>query len=175
MTATPWRQMTGAERAQWIWDHWKLGLPMLAVILATVVMTLPIFAPLPVMPNLALLLVLLWSLYRPQQMPDWTGFIAGLASDILLGAPIGANALLMPLFMVLVRVADSHVRRLRWTEDWLFSIPLLLLYHVALWKIFEFAGQSVPFLPLAAQCAATIAIYPFAAHIFARAQRRWSP
>jgi rod shape-determining protein MreD len=175
MTATPWRQMTGAERARWVWDHWKLGLPMIAVIMATMVMTVPIFTPLTVMPNLALLLVLLWTLYRPQQMPDWTGFIAGLAGDVFLGTPIGANALLMPLFMLLVAVADRQVRRVSWREDWLFSVPLVLVYHVALWRLCAFAGPPIPFLPLATQAAATVAIYPLAAHLFARAQRRWAP
>ena len=175
MTATPWRQMSGGERARWVWDHWKLGFPMLVVVLATVLMTLPVFTPLPVMPNIALLLVLLWTLFRPQQMPDWTGFLAGLASDMLLATPIGANALLMPLFMVAVAFVDQRIRRNNWTGDWLFSVPLLTAYYLALWRVCALAGQEVPFVPLAMQLAATIAIYPLAAHIFARAQRRWSP
>jgi rod shape-determining protein MreD len=175
MTATPWRQMTRAERARWLWDHWKLGLPMLVVIAAYMAMTAPMFAPMPLMPNLALLLVLLWTLYRPQQMPDWTGFIAGFAGDVFLGTPIGANALLMPLFMVLTAAADRQVRRSSWIEDWLFGVPLVLLYHVALWRICAFAAQPIPFLPLLTQAAATMAVYPLAAHLFARAQRRWSP
>lgn len=174
MNTTPWRQMTAAERAHWIWDHWKLGLPMLVVILAYMAMTVPIFAPLPVMPNIALLLVLLWTLYRPQQMPDWTGFIAGLAGDIFLGTPIGANAMLMPLFMAGIAFTDKYVRRSTWLEDWLFSVPVLLVYHLAIWKFCAFAANPIPFSPLAVQAAATIAIYPLAANLFARAQRRWS-
>ena len=171
---TPWRQMNQRERALWIWEHWKLGLPMLVVVIAYMAMTMPMFAPLPVMPNIALLLVLLWTLYRPQQMPDWTGFIAGLAGDIFLGTPIGANAMLMPLFMVGVHFADRFVHRTTWVADWLFSIPVLLTYHILLWEICSFAGMPIPLLPLAMQAAATIAIYPPAAHFFARAQRRWS-
>lgn len=171
---TPWRQMAPHERAKWIWDHWKLGLPMIVVILAYMVMTVPMFAPLPVMPNIALLLVLLWTLYRPAQMPDWTGFIAGLAGDIFLGTPIGANALLMPLFMITVARIDQYVRRSTWAEDWMFSVPLLLLYHVALWKLCAFAAAPIPFLPLATQAAATAAIYPLGAHLFVRAQNRWA-
>lgn len=171
---TPWRQMSLAERAKWVWDHWKLGMPMIVVGLAYVVMTVPMFAPLPVMPNLALLLVLLWTLYRPQQMPPWTGFIAGLAGDILLGTPVGANALLMPLFMVGIIGLDPYIQRTTWQADWAFSIPALLVYHLALWELCAFAADPIPFLPLATQAAATAAIYPFAAHFFAGAQRRWS-
>ena len=175
MITTPWHQMTARERARWIFDHWKLAIPLIVVVVAYMVMTLPMFAPLPVMPNLALLLVLLWTLYRPQQMPEWTGLPMGIAGDILLGTPVGANGLLLPLFMMLVRYADVYVRRASWVGDWLFSIPLLFVYHLALWRLCALFAYPFPFLPLATQTAATIAVYPFAAHFFARIQRRWAP
>nr|WP_279380274.1 rod shape-determining protein MreD [Sphingosinicella soli] len=148
---------------------------MIVVIIAFAVMTLPMFAPLPVMPNFGLLLVLLWTLYRPQQMPEWTGLPMGLVGDILLGTPVGTNGLLLPLFMILVRYADAYIRRPNWIGDWLFGIPMLFVYHLALWRLCAIVADPIPFLPLATQTAATIAVYPLAAHIFARAQRRWAP
>lgn len=175
MITTPWHQMTARERARWVFDHWRLAVPMIVVIAAFFAMTLPIFAPLPVMPNVALLLVLLWTLYRPQQMPEWTGLPMGLAGDILLGTPVGANGLLLPLFIVLVRYVDGQVRRASWVGDWLFSIPVLFVYHLALWRLCAFVAEPIPFLPLATQAAATIAVYPLIAHVFARVQRRWAP
>ncbi len=174
MITTPWHQMTAAERARWMWDHWKLAIPMIVVMLAFMAMTLPIFTPLPAMPNLGLLMVLLWTLYRPQQMPTWSGFLAGLAGDVFLGAPMGANALLTPLFMIAIQAVDERVHRTSWLADWLFSIPAVLLYHLALWKLCGLVDTPIPLLPLMTQAAATLAVYPAVTLLFVWAQRKWA-
>ncbi len=171
---TPWQQMSGSERFGWILGHWVLAIPVLIIIAAYVAMTFPLFAPLPVVPNFALLLVLLWALYRPAQLPPWTGFIVGLAGDIFLGTPFGANALLVPVFILAVAGFDTRVKRETWLADWLFAIPAIFVYHLLLWKLCGWIAAPIPFLPLFSQAAATLAVYPVIGLLFVGAQRKWA-
>lgn len=172
MTATPWQHMSGGERLRWVVSHWRYLIPLLVISVGFLAMTVPMFAPLPVVPNFALLLVFLWAIYRPHQLPAWTGFFAGLCGDIVLGTAVGANAMLIPLFIVAVQATSGIVQRASWLGDWMLCAPMLFIYHAALWKLVAIGSGELPFLPLLTQAAASLAAYPVLAFVFARIQRR---
>lgn len=170
---TPWRQMTAGERLETLFLGLRSLIPHFSVLLGFFIMTVPVFVPLPAIPNLGLLLVHAFALYRPQQLSPASAVIIGLFGDILLGTPVGANGLLLPLLMLAVIWFDSQTLHVHWAFDWLAAVPLVLAYQFLLWRLCLFAGPESPFLPFLTQGLATIAAFPLIAFGFVFVQRRF--
>lgn len=170
---TPWRQMSGRERAEAFALGARALIPHLSVIAGFYVMTMPLFAPFPVLPNVGLLLVYLFALYRPRQLSPAGAVPVGLAGDLLSGAPLGANGLILPLFMLAVLWFDSRTERVHWAFDWLAAVPFVLIYQAVLWRLCLFVGADSSFLPFLTQGLATLAAFPPVAYGFVRVQRRF--
>ncbi|MBV7256937.1 rod shape-determining protein MreD [Pacificimonas sp. WHA3] len=137
----------------------------------------PVFTPLASWPNFALVLVYLYALYRPNQLAAWTGVPLGVLADIVFAMPVGANALLMPLFMIAVQWVDRQGSRVHWLADWALAVPLLLAYQLILWRLCLIAAPSdlpgAEALPFLYQGLASLAAFPLVAVLFVRIQRRF--
>ena len=169
----PFRSLSTGEKLALFVVSLKTLIPFLIAAVGFMVTTAPFFPPLPVVPNVGLLLVFLFALYRPTQLPVWGGVPLGVVADLMLGMPVGANALLLPLFMLAIIFVDTKTTRIHWLADWILSVPFLIAYQFALWSLCVFAGPSTPILPFITQGAATIAAFPVVAFFFVSVQRRF--
>jgi rod shape-determining protein MreD len=84
-------------------------LPLATTLIAAIVAILPVHAPgyAALTPAFTLMAVYHWTIYRPDLLPPAGLFAIGLAQDLLTGAPVGVNALLL----LLARTAVLHNRR----------------------------------------------------------------
>src|SRR5690606_27710238 len=94
----PWALLSREERIALVASSWRRAMPTLMVIVSAIGMVLPVFVPGPVLPHLPFVCVFYWSIHRPDLMPSWAAFLAGLAVDAVLSVPIGLNATLFTLF-----------------------------------------------------------------------------
>jgi rod shape-determining protein MreD len=146
--------------------------PAGTVLISTLAMALPFPLAWGVMPNLALLFVIIWASLQPRLMPAWAAFGLGLFADLLFGNPIGVWALIFPVAMVAVRLGEERVEGHSLGVDWAFVSLLLLAGHLLCWQLMEFTGREAALLPLLTQAGVTILAYPVAAVLAGRIQRR---
>lgn len=67
------------------------GLTVILVLVGVVPLHIPGFAS--VAPMLALMAVYHWAIYRPELLPAVAVFLVGILQDMLMGLPVGVNAL----------------------------------------------------------------------------------
>ncbi len=146
--------------------------PALTVVAAALVMCLPLPLAWGVMPNLALLLVIIWASLQPRLMPAWVAFGVGLLLDMLAGLPVGLSGLLFALAVVAVRLAEARVEGHSLVVDWAFATLIVVAAHLVTWQLHALLGRSVPLAPLMVQAAMTALAFPPVAAMAARIQRR---
>lgn len=142
------------------------------VFISTLLMTLPMPLAWGVMPNLALLFVIIWASLQPRLMPSWAAFGLGLFADMLFGMPLGVWAVLFPMSTIAVRLAEERVEGHSLAIDWGFASLLLVAAHLLCWQLLEFTGSEAAAIPLLVQAGVSILAYPFAAALAGRIQRR---
>jgi rod shape-determining protein MreD len=169
----PIRGMDGDERLLWSAERWRMLVPVLTCIAALFIMTLPIVTPSPSVPHLALLTVLIWSLFQPALMPPYIAFPLGILTDAVLGLPIGVNATLMPALAIAIGALDRRFGHRPYLLDWLISGAVIVAYQYLSWHLLGVVAGDLPFAPLLGQAATTILTYPLGVAIIARLQRRW--
>ncbi len=168
----PYRLLAPAERASYWRGAAERALPAVVTLALIVLMTAPVFVAVPVVPNLALLGVLVWASFQPGLMPAWLAFGLGAASDLLFGLPLGVEATLFPAVVVVVRIVDARLGEHRYAFDWLFATLVIVLAAVAEWWLLALAGVYGPLAPLLIQAATTVLAYPAVVALAARIQRR---
>ncbi|MBZ6379163.1 MULTISPECIES: rod shape-determining protein MreD [Pacificimonas] len=169
----PFRSLSTGEQVMLLVSGLFSVVPFLVALLAFLIGTIPLFPPIALVPNVGLVLMFLFALYRPSQLPVWAAVPLGVAVDLLHSFPLGVHAVALPLFMLAVQWVDSKTRRLHWFGDWLISIPFIMAGQALLWLLSIVAGPSVPLLPFLTQGLTSIAIFPFVAFLFVSVQRRF--
>ena len=172
MTAAPYRLLGPTERVRYWRSYGERALPGVVTLALIALMTAPLFVAVPVMPNLAVLGVLVWTSFQPGLMPAWVAFLLGAASDLLFGLPLGVNATLLPATVVFVRLVELRFAEHRYARDWLFASLIVVAAAVAEWLLLGLGGVAGPLTPLLVQAATTILAYPAVVALFARIQRR---
>ena len=142
------------------------------VFLSLLLMALPLPLAWGVMPNIALLFVLLWASIQPRLMPAWGAFLLGLFADLLFGGPIGIWALLFAVSVVAVRLVEASTEGHTLAFDWVFAALLATVAHLLAWQLLGFLGFAAPLMPFLAQAALTALAYPAVAAMAARLQLR---
>ncbi len=135
--------------------------------------TLPLYIPDygPVAANLALMAVFYWAVYRPDLMPPLAAFVIGLLQDILIGTPLGMNALILVLVRAVVVSQGGLFRTKSFPVMWWGFAMVALGAAVLLWGMaaaLNFAALNP--LPVAFQCALTVALFPILTWALARTQ-----
>ena len=171
--STPWRSMRRNERLAWAADHWRMAVPVLTTLAGILLMSFPLFTPSPAFPHLAMLSVLVWSLFQPQLMPAWVALPLGLVTDAALGLPLGINATLLPLLALVVGIGEQSVGRQEFSVEWGFAAIIILGYQSLSALLLAFVLGGEPGGPMLVQGVATIFAYPPAVGIAALLQRRW--
>ena len=168
----PYRLMTGEERAGWRLGLARAGIPGLVTLGLIVLMTAPLFASAPALPELGLLAVFVWASFQPALMPPWLAFLLGLAADALTALPFGVNGTLYAACALGVRIYASRFGLHRYGFDWLVFLAFMLAYALLAWQFLRFTGHAGPFAPLLIQVVTTSLAYPAVIAGAARLQRR---
>lgn len=143
------------------------GLALTAVLLGTMPLYLPGYGA--VAPDLALMVVFYWAIYRPDLFPTVVAFAVGLVQDALMGTPIGFNAL------VLICVHGVVVTQRRFFQGKTFAVVWSAFCVVAVGAAFmgwvllmALRGALLVPWPGFFAMLLTIALYPFVTWVLAR-------
>jgi len=169
--SAPYRLLEPRERARYWRSFAESAVPGLVTLVLIAATTVPLFATVPVIPDLALLAVLVWATFQPGLMPAWLAFLLGAASDLLSALPLGVHATLLPGVVLFVRLTARFGPH-RYGYDWLFAAAVVFAASFVEWQLLALGGVSGPFAPLAIQAAITALTYPAVVALFAGIQRR---
>ena len=116
--------------------------------------------------NIHYILVYYWVLRQPQSLGYGFIFLSGIISDIVLGYPIGINA----LSLLIVAAVAAYVRvvtvRMTLVNDWISFIPALLFANFIYVTSLYLSSYSVDYLYLLQNSISTFIFYPILWGIF---------
>lgn len=170
----PWRSLRSEERAAWFASHWYVLVPILFIAAAHLLETAPLFTGLPAMPLLGLLALYAWTLYQPALMPAWLALPCGLLADFLSAAPLGLNATLYPLVVLLVAALERRFGHRTFLADWLLLFPVLALYALLTVSLARFAHTDMDVWLLVPMVFASALAWPAVAFACQAVQHSWT-
>ena len=110
--------------------------------------------------NIHYILVYYWVLRQPQSLGYGFIFLSGIISDVVLGFPIGINA----LSLLFVAGVAAYVRvvtvRITFVNDWISFIPALLFANFVYFTSLYFSNYSVEYIYLLKNSIFTFIFYP---------------
>ena len=110
--------------------------------------------------NIHYILVYYWVLRQPQSLGYGFIFLSGIISDVVLGFPIGINA----LSLLFVAGVAAYVRvvtvRITLVNDWISFIPALLFANFVYFTSLYFLNYSVEYIYLLKNSIFTFIFYP---------------
>ena len=110
--------------------------------------------------NVHYILVYYWVLKRPQTLGYGFIFLSGIITDVIIGLPLGINALTL---LVVASVA-AYVRvvtvRISLFNDWLSFIPALLIANFVYFIALYFSNFSIDYIYLFKNSIFTFIFYP---------------
>ena len=116
--------------------------------------------------NIHYILIYYWVLRQPQSLGYGFIFLSGIISDIVLGFPLGVNA----LSLLFVAGVAAYVRvvtvRITLVNDWISFIPALLFANFIYFSSLYFSNYSVDYLYLLKNSVFTFIFYPILWGIF---------
>lgn len=145
--------------------------PPLAVILGSIIQTLPLIASAPVMPPLGFLFLLAWRQLRPGLLPVWAGLPLGFIDDLFSGQPMGSAMLLWSLAMILLDVLEQRFPWRSYLMDWLVAAAIILAY-LLLASTIAHIGETGPIVVvMAPQLFLSVLVFPLAERFIALCDR----
>ena len=110
--------------------------------------------------NIHYILVYYWVLRQPQSLGYGFIFLSGIISDVVLGLPLGINA----LSLLIVAAVAAYVRvvtvRMTLVNDWISFIPALLFANLIYFSSLYFSDYSVDYFYLLKNSVFTFIFYP---------------
>jgi len=110
--------------------------------------------------NIHYILVYYWVLRQPQSLGYGFIFLSGIVSDIVLGFPLGVNA----LSLLFVAGVAAYVRvltvRITLLNDWISFIPALLFANFVYFISLYYSNYSIEYFYLLKNFIFTFAFYP---------------
>ena len=110
--------------------------------------------------NIHYILVYYWVLRQPHNLGYGFIFLAGIINDIMLGFPIGINA----LSLLVVAAVAAYVRvvtvRIQLINDWISFIPALILANFIYFIALYYSNYSIDYLYLLKNSIFTFICYP---------------
>jgi rod shape-determining protein MreD len=158
------QRMDGTAR-----NLFPLGLALVALLLGAVPLYLPGYGA--IAPNVALMVVFYWAIYRPDLFPAVLAFAVGLVQDALMGTPIGLNALLLLCVHGVVGTQRRFFQGKTFAVVWsAFSIIAFGAAVVGWLLVMGLAGMLIAPWPGLFAMLLTVALYPLATWVLARVQ-----
>ena len=125
-----------------------------------------------VAPNLGLVAVFYWTVYRPDLMPAIAVLPLGLWQDLLNGAPLGLNALtLLIVYGVIVFQRIFFRGKSFLVVWWAFGLTAAFAAFVFWLAVVGWHLRYVDPTPLVFQAVLTLAMFPFLYWLLSRVQR----
>ena len=110
--------------------------------------------------NIHYILVYYWVLRKPQNLGYGFIFLSGIISDVMLGVPLGINA----LSLLIVAAVAAYVRvvtvRITLINDWISFVPALLFANLIYFSSLYFSNLSVDYFYLLKNSVFTFICYP---------------
>ena len=110
--------------------------------------------------NIHYILVYYWVLRQPQSLGYGFIFLSGIISDVVLGVPLGINA----LSLLIVAAVAAYVRvvtvRITLVNDWISFVPALLFANLIYFSSLYFSDYSVDYFYLLKNSVFTFIFYP---------------
>ncbi len=110
--------------------------------------------------NIHYILVYYWILRQPQSLGLGLIFLSGIISDVVLGFPLGVNA----LSLLMVAGVASYVRvvtvRITLVNDWISFIPALLFANFIYFISLYYSSYSIDYVYLLKNSVFTFIFYP---------------
>ena len=110
--------------------------------------------------NIHYILVYYWVLRQPKSLGYGFIFLSGIISDVVLGFPIGINA----LSLLFVAGVAAYVRvvtvRITLINDWISFVPALLFANIVYFTSLYLSDYSVDYFYLLKNSAFTLIFYP---------------
>tara|TARA_B100000029_G_scaffold317461_1_gene309913 strand:- start:33 stop:527 length:495 start_codon:yes stop_codon:yes gene_type:complete len=110
--------------------------------------------------NVHYILVYYWVLRKPQMLGYGFIFLSGLINDVVLGVPLGLNA----LSLLIIAAVAAYVRvvtvRVTLINDWISFIPALLIANFIYFLSLYLSDYSVDYLFLLKNSVFTFIFYP---------------
>ena len=110
--------------------------------------------------NIHYILVYYWVLRQPQSLGYGFIFLSGIISDVVLGLPLGVNA----LSLLIVAAVAAYVRvvtvRMTLVNDWISFVPALLFANLIYFSSLYFSDYSVDYFYLLKNSVFTFIFYP---------------
>jgi rod shape-determining protein MreD len=139
--------------------------PVGSTLAASLLSLLPVIASRPLVPEIALLVVIAWRLLRPEIWPAHMGLGLGLFNDLVAGHPLGQSMATWTIIFLACDYVDSRVGFRDYWMDWLIAAAAILFYTAAAWYIALLMGAAIDFAIFLPQLAVGILVYPLAARI----------
>ena len=116
--------------------------------------------------NVHYILVYYWVLRRPEALGYGFIFLSGIISDVVLGFPLGVNA----LSLLIIAAVAAYVRvvtvRITLINDWISFIPALLIANFIYFSSLYYSNYSIDYFFLFKNSVFTFIFYPVLWGIF---------
>ena len=110
--------------------------------------------------NVHYILVYYWVLREPKMLGYGFIFLSGIINDVVLGLPLGVNALSLLVIAAVAAYARVVTVRITLISDWISFIPALLLVNFIYFLSLYFSDYSVDYLFLFKNSIFTFIFYP---------------
>ena len=147
--------------------------PLVVSLLLVMFSVIPIHIPFygPIAANVGVMAVFYWVVYRPELIPPLAAFLLGLWQDIMVGTPLGLNALIL----LVVQMALVAQRRFFQGKSflvvwWAFAMIAFLAAMLGWMMTMALYTMWLSPTPAVFQLLLTVALYPFVTWILARTQ-----
>jgi len=148
------------------------GVTFVLVLLEAVPLSLPFPTAVAVAPSFVLIALFFWTVYRPELVPAVVVFAAGLLLDVVSGAPLGINTLVLLLVCGGVRSQRRFLVDKPFAVVWLGFLIAAIYAGVLYWVLYAIIHGTLPYADrLIAQLSVTVLIYPLFAWLLGRSQR----
>jgi rod shape-determining protein MreD len=146
-------------------DMRRRTIPVGSTLAASMLALLPFVPSAPLVPEIALLVVVAWRLLRPEIWPAYMALALGLFNDLVAGHPPGQSMAIWALIFLACDYVDSRLGFRDYWMDWLIAAAAILFHQAAAWYIALALGSRIEFAVLVPQTIAGVLAYPLIARI----------
>ena len=116
--------------------------------------------------NVHYILVYYWDLRQPEALGYGFIFLSGIISDVVLGFPLGINALTLLIIAAVAAYVRVVTVRITLINDWITFIPALLIANFIYFSSLYFSNYSIDYFFLFKNSVFTLIFYPVLWGIF---------
>ena len=116
--------------------------------------------------NVHYILVYYWVLRQPEALGYGFIFLSGIISDVVLGFPLGINALTLLIIAAVAAYVRVVTVRITLINDWISFIPALLIANFIYFSSLYFSNYSIDYFFLFKNSVFTLIFYPVLWGIF---------